>query len=325
MKGIFKKKFFNCKIEAFDGVYYWYIKKNKIFKSFSDKGTFEAEHHISIPNKYVRNYFPLLKRLLRTGIHNVIPINDGCIVVVKGKLLYYKKTKLKKIIKIPRGSRPLRNAISIQEKNLFFGDYWGNKKRKNAHVYKLNLESFDLQVILSLKVRHIHFIVSGKEKNQLIIGTGDEDHECQIMLFNYKTREKLFIGKGSQKFRAVSIIQYNDLIIWGTDAPNEKNFIYSYGYKTNQIKKLKEISGPVYYSTITAKGELYIATAIEKKKRHRAILYKSSDGKSWESVKEFKKDFFNEKLFGYGLIEFIHGQEKVGELNYNLINLYELS
>jgi len=312
------------KIEAFDGNNYWFFYKNKIYKEQQIENLSDTKVYNIIENKYVKYYFPLLNRLLRTGIHNIIPIEKGYIVVVKKRfLIYNENNQLVKVFDIPRGSRPLRNSICVEHNYLFFGDYWSNKKREKAHVYRLNLQTYKLEVILSLDVRHIHFVVLDTKDNQLIIGTGDEDNESIILSFNYKTKEKVIIGEGSQRYRAVSIIQHNELVIWGTDAPDEQNYIYSYNRKTKVLNCIRKVDGPVYYSTVTKSGVMYMATTIEDKKEHKAILYSSKDGFEWIAIKEFVKDHWHEKYFGYGIIEFIHGQEKIDELYYNRINLYE--
>ncbi len=314
---------YKLKLEAFYDKYFWNIKKNRIYKSSSSKSVNIKNPDIIVPQKYSKIFpFPL-SRLFRTGIHTVVPIDNGCIVVVKKRFLIYEKNDLIKVIDIPRGSRPLRNGMVVKENNLFFGDYWGNKDHEDANVYKLNLNTYTLEVILSLKARHIHFVVFGEEQNELIIGTGDNDDESKMLFYNIEINKISIIGEGSQKFRAVSIIQKGDYIIWGTDAPDEQNYIYSFNRKTNEIKKLREIGGPAYYSTLTSLGEMYIATTIEDKLKHKAILYKTVNMVEWIEVKEFKKDFLNEKYFGYGLVEFMHGQEKVEKLHYNLVNLYE--
>lgn len=311
------------RVEAYDGQYFWYSKKNNIYKNkFINKVDF-VELYITVSNKYIKYFFPIINRLLRTGIHNILPTKYGCIVVSKGKLLIYRDTTLDKVIEIPRGSRPLRNGIIVKENILFFGDYWGNKEREAANVYRVDLNTYKIEVILSLKSRHIHFVTFAKEMNLLIIGTGDEDIESKMLFFNYETKEQKIIGQGSQKYRAVSVIQQGDFLIWGTDAPDEQNYIYSYNCKTEELKMLQKISGPAYYSTVTSNGEMYIGTTIEDKARHKAILYKSNNMYDWNEVKEFKKDFLDEKYFGYGLIEFMHGQDQVEKLHYNLVNLYE--
>jgi glycosyltransferase involved in cell wall biosynthesis len=314
----------NKTLEIFDNNFYWYHHSNKLFKNKHLIQFSETTPYNTINNKYVRSYpFSLLNRLLRTGIHNIIPIENGYIVVVKNNFLIYRDNKLIKVFPIPRGSRPLRNAICVKDDYLFFGDYWGNKNRKKANVYKLNLKDFTLTIILSLQARHIHFVVLDQEPDQLIIGTGDSNQESMMLFFNYITKEQKLIGTNSQQYRAVSIIQYNNFLIWGTDAPDEQNYIYSYNKNNGKTEQLSKIEGPAYYSTKTKDNILYIATTIEDKSKHKAILYQSKNILEWEGIKEFKKDIFNEKYFGYGLVEFIHGQNKLQKLYYNLVNLHE--
>ena len=66
---------------------------------------------------------------------------------------------------------------------------------------------------------------------------------------------------------------------------------------------------------------MFIATTIEDRKKHKAIIYKSSNGVKWDKYIEFKKDLFHVKYFGYGTIEFINNQWELGELIYSLNGL----
>jgi hypothetical protein len=88
-----------------------------------------------------------------------------------------------------------------------------------------------------------------------------------------------------------------------------------------KLKKLKKIAGPAYYSTTTLNGEMYLATTVEDRKKHKAIIYSSKHSSDWFVYEKFKKDPFHTMYFGYGVINFIYGQSNLGELLYSIDGL----
>ncbi len=273
-------------------------------------------------------YFPdILKRLFRIGIFKLIHYNFYFILVIKKKILIYIGDKLFHTIDIDRGSRPLKDGLCVINENIFYGDYWGNKDRDPVNIYKIDLVTGIKDIFYRFDhIRHIHFIQPDKlDENYLLVGTGDFNSESGLYRLNIKTKDIRVIGKGSQKYRAVSIIQEDNVLIWGSDDPDGDNYIYKFNRHTLVLENICKIDGPAYYSTKNKKGDMFIATTIEDRKRHKAIIYKSSnEGQNWFVYKEFKKDILSSKYFGYGLIEFIDGQEKYEKILYNIVGLKEI-
>jgi len=271
--------------------------------------------------------FSLVKRILRTDIHSIKICNDYLVVILKGKLRFYRRHEVVKEFTIGRGSRPLRNGVVCLNNQLFYGDYWSNPEKLDVNIYRIDVKTLEREIFYSFKhVRHIHFLQEDLFlDNSLLIGTGDSDSESGLFQLNIKTKKLEIILEGSQDTRVVSVIQHKEYLIWGTDAPNVENYIYKYNRKTKELNRLIEIDGPAYYSTITKKGYMYIATTVENRHKHNAIIYESKDyGNNWTEYKKFKKDIWHSKYFGYGIIEFIEGQESSDKLFFNKIGLSEL-
>ena len=112
-----------------------------------------------------------------------------------------------------------------------------------------------------------------------------------------------------------------DYLYWGSDCPYKQNYIYRYNRHTGVTDRLQPISGPAYYTAVNSEGCMFLATTIELRSEHRAILYSSTDGEMWSEEGEWKKDILPLLLFGFGTIELIHGQEALRDVFINLTGL----
>ncbi len=294
---------------------------NKIIVKKEDESRWT--NYITIRKLKLINYFELYNRLLRHGIHNFYKINeDTDCIIIKRSILFYKNRKLINTLNLENGSRPLRNGIVYKNDYIIYSEYYGNINREPINIYKYNFNENKKEILYTFNnIRHIHFIQQNISNPDLLyIGTGDLDDECGIYIFSLKKGNIKQIGGGSQSWRAVSILQSNNALYWGTDDPIGKNFIMRHDFEDNKLTKIQEIDGPAYYSSITKNKDMFIATTVEDKKKHKAIIYKKNKEK-WGNYMEFNKDIFHTKYFGYGLIEFINNQEALEELIYNLNGL----
>lgn len=302
--------------------YLYASKGNKILRKTINGNNWEL--YMKIGDLNILNYSELYNRALREGIHNFYKINDEIdAVVLKGEILFFRNKKLLNRLIIEKGSKPLRNEIIFKDDKIIYSEYFGNKDREPVYVYEYDFFNNKRNILYTFnKIRHIHFIQEdSKNKDIAYIGTGDLDEECGIFRFNTSTKTIEKIGGNSQLWRAVSLLQKDNYLIWGMDSPEIQPYIVRYNSKDKNLEKLKKIAGPAYYSTIDKEGNMYVATTVENRKKHKAVVYKSIDGTLWKEYKEYKKDIFHLKYFGFGKIEFMNNQDKVKELYINLKGL----
>jgi len=291
------------------------------------------EKYLRIRDLSVLNYSDLYNRALRHGVHNFYKVSREIdAVVLRKKIVFYRNRKLLSTLTIDRGSKPLRSGVAFYGDKVIYGEYFDNggylttKERSPVNLYMYDFINDKLDILYTFdNIRHIHFVQpSIKNKNILYIGTGDLDSESAIFRFDLRTSNIEKIGGGSQTWRAVSIIQMDDYLFWGMDSPDEEAYIMKYDLESGVLEKLEKVPGPVYYSTMNRKGQMFMSTTVEDRARHTAVIYRSIDGgKNWVEYKRFKKDIFHEVYFGFGKIEFINNQEQLDELYYNLIGLKE--
>ncbi len=266
---------------------------------------------------------PLYSRLVRSGIHAILPIkpaNDpGYIVVAEGRIYRVSSNgeQAKCIFKIRNGRRPLRRGLCVIGNTIIMGEYWGNKNREPVDIYSIHVddrrvEGCRIERLYQFNnntIRHVHAIQQDPFSNRLWISTGDDDPECMIGLLDKETGKIEVVGMGSQKWRALSFAFRPQTVYWGTDNPLGENQIWCLDRLTGLIKMVGEVTGPVYYNTCL---ERYIVfgTTMEKGEALQdgfGRLYAVDVYGTIKEVWKKKKDIWNARLFGYGVLEFAEG------------------
>ena len=312
-------------IHAFHSGVLWASKGHKLLRKLGPDTEFTP--YTAIPISFPGDLLPPLNRLLRRGIHHILPLSSKRIVaVLKGQLLFLEDGNITHARTIARGSRPLRSGICVlPDETIIYGDYWSNPERQpvEMHLSRDGGKHWDtLWKSDAGEARHIHLVqpVAGTP-GKIYFSTGDRDHEANLFTLDLSSGNVKKIGGGSQTWRMVSLLQTGDRIIWGSDCEYGQNHIYHFDIATGKLEQLLDIPGPAYYSTRDSQGRFYIATTVEDRRRHQATIFTSSTGHKWSIFRTFKKDLWPAKLFGYGTVEFIDGQEKIDSLLYNLKGL----
>ncbi|MCF7914824.1 MAG: hypothetical protein K9L66_06650 [Spirochaetaceae bacterium] len=305
-------------VSYYNGVFYS-ARRNIIYSSTGS--TYE------IPDWRLKYLPSLARRLLRRRLFHVIRYQEYLLAVLRRRIMVYRHGMLSYVVAIERGSRPLKSGVAVSDGAFYFGDYWSNPERTPVNLYKVTLATGKKEVFFQFDwIRHIHFVQTDRyDPRRLLVGTGDYDEESGIYRIGIDRGELQKIGAGSQTYRAVDVLQSKEHIFWGSDDPDGENFIFRIHRATGELQQLQKIDGPAYYAARDKNGGMYISTAVEKRNHHRGVIYYSSDnGTTWGIYREFKKDVWHSKLFGYGVVEFIQGQEELEELYYNSVGLKEL-
>ncbi len=288
-----------------------------------DPDTHRKEKIIQLENKFGIVYKPA-ERLLRRGVANILKVGEGLLAIVVNrqiKILDLESRKIVNQVDILRGSKPLLQGILPYEGDLIFGDYWVNKDRVPARVYRWNIQKPEFEVIHEVAgTRHFHLVTPYRyEANKLLLTTGDYDPESRIFTLDLQTGKEDVIGEGSQEWRTVSVLQLEDSMVWGMDCPYLHRDILRYPLATKKLEYIRKIPGSGFYTTTNKSGLMFMGTTVENRYQHVPAIYVTRDCLSWEQVIAFKKDLWNTVYFGFGIIEFIHGQEHLEDLYINLL------
>ena len=174
-------------------------------------------------------------------------------------------------------------------------------------------------------IYHIHAVQYDCFSDKLWIATGDRDKECRIAYSEDKGISFREIGSGSQKWRAVSLMFAKDYVYWGTDAPNEQNYIYRWKRSNGGVEELTKVDGPIYYSTVLNNRIIVAATTVENgggEWDNFSHVWASADGKNWEDLAKWEKDRYS--IFHFGVIRFAQGQDPENYLYFSGQSLKEI-
>lgn len=278
----------------------------KIYKSTNNGNTWEIWNtlQISLINKLFMS-IPLFARLLRKEIHHIIIYDDiGIIIANKESYIIQDKTTTK--IERLHGSRPMV-LCKTKENDIFYGEYRSNPNRNKVNIWKLNKSKLIWESVWNFDgIRHVHGVFYDEYTNTIWITTGDKDTEAGIWCTkdNFKSLDK--IAGGSQQLRTVQLIFSKDYVYFGSDAPNEINYIYRMNRNGSDIQQLTKVGSSVFYGC-KVKNSYFFSTAVEPSscnKTRYVEIWRSENGKEWYLYRKIKKDMWSMKYFQYGQIFF---------------------
>jgi len=313
MKSIFLEKELEYKgyriLTITDDGYLWVSSKYNIFKSI-DRGRnflFQANFNFNRIYGIVSNS-RIIYRFLRGGFHDLVVFPDGTLVGIVPHWIVHAKANsnfFAPTFRIQRGTRPLNLAIT-QKGHLYFGEYFNNPKRKEVYIYASEDKGIHWEICYVFPkgtIRHVHRIIYDSYRKGLIILTGDEEKECQVLFTpdNFKTIDVLI--SGGQEVRFATAIPMPLGLILPTDTPLDQNYI-KFLDNNGKLHKLCKLPGSSFYSC-QVKSFYFISTGVEPSKFNKcrsATLWASKNGFDWEKIFEKKKDIWPSKLFQYGNI-----------------------
>jgi hypothetical protein len=280
-----------------------------LFKKTSDG----IEKIVSLYENILEKWFcssNLFRRLTRSHIHHVLPVDSNKLIVFASKKIFYININKKSIIteKNISGSRPL--CVTTFGDYVYYGEYTSNPERKPIRLFRSKPPYTDWEIVKKFtNIRHIHGVFEDPFTNSLWITTGDQDQESWIHQLSDETFEPSFSIGGSQMYRAVSLVFTEKYIYFGSDAPAEKNYIIRFKRGDSRAEKLTEVGGPVFYGC-SLHNQLFFSTVCEPSKVNRTDaveLWHSFNGNEWSKALEIEKDIWNMKFFQYGQLLFPKG------------------
>jgi hypothetical protein len=250
------------------------------------------------------------RRLGRSGIHCFEKTGNDSAVVVANQSIFSMDEGNGRLVRKAKltGSRPL--SMCVSGGTVYYGEYRRNSDRSPVHVWAGNREGDAWTPAWRFDgIRHVHGVFSDPFTGHIWVTTGDEDDESGIWRTDDGFKSLCKVAGGSQQYRAVTLLFSEDLIYFGSDSPDLKNYIYVMDRETGEIDARCRVSEPVFYGTKVG-DQLFLSTAIEPSEVNdgrEAIVWGSSNGYDWRVILRFAKDRLPMKLFQYGQVQFPAG------------------
>ncbi len=292
---------------------------NNVFVNKDGKG-----YTISLPVqgwKHIFGHFRLFRRLLRLDKCNVVPVGENfneLVIIREGRVYHYDaaKRKLTQKLRLANCRNVLHQSIAvINNRELFFGEYGANPKRRAIFVYrsidggKSWIKVFEFP---AGKIKHVHGCYWDKYEKKIWVFTGDFNGENYILVTDRDFNHVEWLGNGKQEWRACNAFFEFENVYWIMDSSLEDNFLIKLDRKTSEIIKLSAFPGPVWYIKKTIDNLYIAATACEKGNAvhdNYAHIFVSRDAEQWNEVAKFQHDGLPKGYFKFGVIGFADGKQ----------------
>jgi hypothetical protein len=299
-----------------------YSKAYNVYVLFNNEETIEIE----IPHSkldFISSKFRILSRLFRTDKCNVFVLNEierTLLIIRRGTVYHYSKAKGLVAKFQLKNCRNLMHVDLCRLPNgtICFGEYGNNQKRDSVPIYSSTDGGQNWEIAYEFpngEIRHIHHIKFDPFSKTIWCCTGDLPGECKIVIFDIEFNRIKEVGDGSQYYRTCDLVFQKDFVYWLMDSHIEISYVIKYDRKSEIIKKLTPLPGPVWYCTRLSNGYYLAASSVEHgyslahKKSHLLI---STDLENWISSKNFQKDYYYPlDFFKYGAIGFPIGEQQI--------------
>lgn len=209
----------------------------------------------------------------------------------------------------------LHQGVCVSASGLFVGEYGSNPKRQSVPIWGSYDDGRTWKIVWEFpagKVRHIHGIYSDPYTDEIWITTGDKDGESYLVKTDARFEDFVFLGDGSQPWRAVSLIFREDSIFWGMDSPLQDCYFQGLDRSSRKITPIRHFEGPIWYTKALLDGSYLLQTTVEigpGVKSFDSHVYVSEDLREWERLCSFRKDAWPMPYFKYGVVGFADGRQ----------------
>lgn len=262
--------------------------------------SFGWKHHCS----HVR----LIARLLRWYIAALQVLPDGSRLAVARDGIYRAapgELQMKRTFEIRRGSRPLN--ISVDGSRILFGEYGSGLEDTEVLIYVSEDGGLTFHEGFRFPrgdIRHVHNVIVDPFSGHYWVLVGDFGRQTGIGALSNDLKHLDWLGRGTQRYRAVSAIVEPDRLIYGTDSDRDYNFVVSLDKQSGRISELRQVEGSSLFSARVGDWKI-ISTAVEPNpycRSRECSLYGSKNGVDWQRLMVHRKDSFSAVYFQFGAL-----------------------
>jgi hypothetical protein len=262
--------------------------------------------------------FPIASRLLRLQFYNVIRSSSGQYFICFGHQIYVGLHNKLKRLKFDKKFRVFRDGVAIQGNKIYFGEYFSNNDRGSVNIYSYDHDREQITQeykFMPKEIRHVHAVRKSKGSDKFLVFTGDLASEARIMEFDSSFTKIQTLYSGTEDFRAIYGLYYNDRVLYATDAQFQTNKLVIEDEARGGVERLYELNGPVFYgahhhnkvilSVVWEGATAQVGLCAE-------LLLFNLETNQLDVILTRKKDFLSKKYFQFGqyLLPRIEGAPK---------------
>lgn len=278
--------------------------------------------------------FRLSRQALRVGIHHLLPLNDGNILITVKRKTYIidKKGSVVNTFQGYQGNKPGHQGVCLTpDGTIFFGEYLLNTDRsKPVNLYRSTDNGKSFKIVKTFPagdIRHIHFIKWDPYEKCLWMGTGDygkdnKENRLYRSVDNGDTWE--LIGSGSQDWRAIGICFTPTHLVWGTDAGSCPDIVHlvRMNRTTHQLEILEDLEGPCHGCASFKDGRTFFSTGVEGGENEKDSVSHMKEYKQGQTqnIYQLKKDIWP-LIVQYGVMRFPLGTENCDRVVFTTMGL----
>lgn len=264
----------------------------------------------------------LSRQLLRVGLHHLLPLKNGNILVTAKRktYIYNKEGKLVNTWNGYQGNKPGHQGVCVAPSGtVLFAEYLLNPARDHAiRLWRSKDNGMTWHVAKEFEagdIRHLHFVKWDKYEQCLWMGTGDYgENGCENRLYRSTDEGSTWelIGQYSQDWRAIGVCFTQEALLWGTDAgscPDTVHFVRM-DRKTHKIDILQDFEGPCHGCASYSDGRAFFSTGVEggENEKDRYSRMKEYRNGKCENIWQLKKDIWP-LILQYGVMRFPLGTD----------------
>jgi hypothetical protein len=152
------------------------------------------------------------------------------------------------------------------------------------------------------EIVHVHNVVWDATEGHWWVLSGDHAHEPGIGRLSADFARFEWLVKGEQRYRAVSLFDFGERLVYATDTEREQNALVSLDKRTGAARTIRALEGSSLHACRF--GGLYaVTTSVEPSTVNRspwATLWLSRDGEEWQCAWRARKDRWHPNYFQYG-------------------------
>jgi len=248
-------------------------------------------------------------RLLRHEVRALARLTDGTLAAASREGVFYGREgegELKASTVAATGARPrppMRLTVGPGDVVLW-GEYTSARPARSIRLYASRDGARSFRVIHTFEdgsVLHVHNLIWDPHLGHYWVLVGDHDDEPGIGCLSADLERFEWFVKGEQRFRAVSVFDFGDHLLYATDTEREQNALVRLDKLTGRTERLREFDGSCIYACRF--GEIYaLTTTVEPGVNASpwAELWLSRDAKSWTRAFRARKDRWHPDYFQFG-------------------------